>query len=674
MTMMASGPTVVDAPAGLVTTEVATGAANAAAPAAQTELLADAPQPASIKLPTPTPEPGAAVLALRPRTDDAGWWHDAEGARLQLNDSYLYAGQLKGESYIAAIRFDLQKVPRGAPILAADFALTGLRGDQLQPDAQGIWLVQFVAEKELASLTGASFMMAYSAPASITLLPQLTRGDLAVGKVNSWQLDASTRAWLEKQRLDGANSFIVRVVGSSENGADTLFGWDSGLGATTQETGPLLQLTLGPEPTATPPLPTKQFIVATFTSVPENALTAVAMQQTATAVALTTGTYTPAPDVYTPTPFPQNLATVQAAAAMQGLPAVVLETPVPLNEATAVAIAEYATAVALTTGTFTPVPTAYVTPFLVIPSPPADNLQTQVARYAAATEQAASGAPTSTPMPYNAVIAEYVLATVTPANIATAAALAVEATANVALNGPPTPTPWEWYVYTPTPIPQPTPTPTLPVLILASDFTPTATTTPAPTEIVPDVLPPEFRNKIFFKTTRAGNEADVFLLDPVTEEAGKITRSWVFPMAARDLAVSPDGKQVAIVKADDEGVLQIFVRSLEYETDTKITNLQLDSYDPAWSPTGEWIAFTSTHTGNDEIYRVAPDGSIIQQLTSNTWEWDKHPTWSPDGSQIVFFSNRETGRRQLWIMAADGSGQRNLSSNAFEDWDPIWTR
>lgn len=113
---------------------------------------------------------------------------------------------------------------------------------------------------------------------------------------------------------------------------------------------------------------------------------------------------------------------------------------------------------------------------------------------------------------------------------------------------------------------------------------------------------------------------------------------------------------------------------MEYGTDTQLTTFADDSYDPTWSPTGEWIAFVGTNTGNDEIYRVSPDGQTVQQLTFNSFEWDKHPTWSPDGSQILFYSNRETGRRQLWIMNVDGSGQRNYSSDEYEDWDPVWTR
>ena len=64
----------------------------------------------------------------------------------------------------------------------------------------------------------------------------------------------------------------------------------------------------------------------------------------------------------------------------------------------------------------------------------------------------------------------------------------------------------------------------------------------------------------------------------------------------------------------------------------------------------------------------------LKRLTINMWEWDKHPSWSPDGNQIVFWSNRDTGRRQLWIMNADGSNQRVMISSPYQDWDPIWLK
>jgi TolB protein len=145
-------------------------------------------------------------------------------------------------------------------------------------------------------------------------------------------------------------------------------------------------------------------------------------------------------------------------------------------------------------------------------------------------------------------------------------------------------------------------------------------------------------------------------------------------LARKTLTLSPDGQQEVFVRRDANGVAQLHVRNVNSERSRQITAFTRDSYDPAWSPTGEWIAFVSSNPGNDEIYRVTPDGSIVERLTYNNWEWDKHPTWSPDGKQIVFFSNREVGRTQLWIMNADGSNQRRLLVSEFDDMYPVWTR
>ena len=85
------------------------------------------------------------------------------------------------------------------------------------------------------------------------------------------------------------------------------------------------------------------------------------------------------------------------------------------------------------------------------------------------------------------------------------------------------------------------------------------------------------------------------------------------------------------------------------------------------------IAFVSNHTGNDEIWLMDSEGGAHRQLTSNDWQWDKHPSFSPDGTQLTFYSN-SSGTRQVWVMNIDGGNQRNISNNDFEDWDPVWIR
>ncbi|PJF33617.1 MAG: hypothetical protein CUN57_01675, partial [Phototrophicales bacterium] len=64
----------------------------------------------------------------------------------------------------------------------------------------------------------------------------------------------------------------------------------------------------------------------------------------------------------------------------------------------------------------------------------------------------------------------------------------------------------------------------------------------------------------------------------------------------------------------------------------------------------------------------------VEQLTRNDWAWDKHPSFSPDGEQVVFYSNR-TGTNQLWVMNRDGSGQHLLmDANGYNDFDPVWVK
>jgi TolB protein len=98
------------------------------------------------------------------------------------------------------------------------------------------------------------------------------------------------------------------------------------------------------------------------------------------------------------------------------------------------------------------------------------------------------------------------------------------------------------------------------------------------------------------------------------------------------------------------------------------------AWTPAWSPKGERVTFVASDTGNDEIWIIERDGWPARQLTQNEWEWDHHPSFSPDGSQIVFASNRDTGRRQIWMMEANGENQRQITSFTFEAWDPVWVK
>jgi hypothetical protein len=627
---------------------------------------------------TPTPGAEGQILTLMPRGTDVNWWVSSESQRSFVGDSFLYAGFFDQMAYISAVRFDLRRVIRGTPIQGVTLRLTGLRDDRLDRAMEINWSVQLIAENDLPDFSGADFVTVFSAPAAISLLPQLEASDIAPGRVNEWILDEDAENWLFQQILDGATSVTFRISASPVRD-NALFAWDSGYGGESSGALPQLVLDLGPPPATPPPTATRPVIVATLTSAPVNVLTVVAQTPTATVAQTVQATDTPALsfEVVTPTPFPENLETVQAVAIAQGLPPVVLHTPVPANAATATTDAALATAVALTTGTFTPVPTNYVTPALYFPSPPPENVATAAARALTATAVASAGDIVTPTLPWNAVPGVYAFATVTPANQETAVALIVDQNSMAVTTGTPTPTPWNLLVITPVPPPPPTPLPTptpIPLVVSAADLTPTLT--PTPTRSLTSADFERFRNKILFLSDRSGRP-QTWILDPATGEVvGYITDDRIHTQAREMfLANAPDGKRRAVVQQDGRGDLQIMIEELGTSGFRQVTDLDYaTNYDPAWSPNGQRIVFVSTDSGGDEIYTISPEGEGLQRLTFNSWEWDKHPTWSPDSNQIVFFSNRDTGRRQLWIMNSDGSDQRNLSNSDFEDWDPVWVR
>ena len=74
---------------------------------------------------------------------------------------------------------------------------------------------------------------------------------------------------------------------------------------------------------------------------------------------------------------------------------------------------------------------------------------------------------------------------------------------------------------------------------------------------------------------------------------------------------------------------------------------------------------------NEEIYVMNADGANQINLTDNPAE-DSRSSWSPDGSKILFDSDRN-GDLEVYVMNADGSNQINLTNNPALDSSPSWS-
>ena len=91
----------------------------------------------------------------------------------------------------------------------------------------------------------------------------------------------------------------------------------------------------------------------------------------------------------------------------------------------------------------------------------------------------------------------------------------------------------------------------------------------------------------------------------------------------------------------------------------------------SWSPDGSKIALTLSKDGQPDIYIISTStGRILQRLTNNR-AIDSGAEWSPTGNEIAFVSDREGGP-QIFVMGADGSNQRRVSMNGSYNTTPAW--
>lgn len=143
--------------------------------------------------------------------------------------------------------------------------------------------------------------------------------------------------------------------------------------------------------------------------------------------------------------------------------------------------------------------------------------------------------------------------------------------------------------------------------------------------------------------------------------AGHVTR--VGPAAAqvRDPAVDPRGRWI-VVAANLDGHSDLYRVDLGGDT-TRITNDEQGNFRPA--VLGDSIVYVSSRDGDAEIYR---DGQRLTAFYRDDWE----PTPSPDGSTIAFLSDRDS-IGHVYLMNADGSNLRRLTSNTGEESEPTWS-
>ncbi len=119
--------------------------------------------------------------------------------------------------------------------------------------------------------------------------------------------------------------------------------------------------------------------------------------------------------------------------------------------------------------------------------------------------------------------------------------------------------------------------------------------------------------------------------------------------------VSPDGQSIAFDMLGD-----IYVMGIAGGTPRRITSGLAYDQQPRFSPDGRRIAFTSDRAGGDNIWVMNADGTGARAITSETFTLLNAPAWSPDGRFIAarkhFTTQRSAGTGEIWLYDVNGTG------------------
>jgi serine/threonine protein kinase len=137
---------------------------------------------------------------------------------------------------------------------------------------------------------------------------------------------------------------------------------------------------------------------------------------------------------------------------------------------------------------------------------------------------------------------------------------------------------------------------------------------------------------------------------------------------------TPDGTRIAFTSDRNDGNWEIYTMALDGSDVQRLTNDPGEDGWPSWTPDGEQVVFASNRTGNWEIHIMNADGSDVRQLTSIPEKYDTYPFVSPDGQWVVFSSQVEASREgEIYLMRIDGTDLTRLTNTVALNYAPSWS-
>jgi Tol biopolymer transport system component len=174
-------------------------------------------------------------------------------------------------------------------------------------------------------------------------------------------------------------------------------------------------------------------------------------------------------------------------------------------------------------------------------------------------------------------------------------------------------------------------------------------------------------NKLLFVSLRSGNE-DIFVMDAAagalaqavtTNLANDYDPAWLIPC------------QRMVFVSEKDGNPEIYAADLDGSNLLRLTTNSIVDHQPAPTPDGRRIVFVSNRTGSDSLWVMGNDGSNQQPLSSGIIGTPSQPTVSPTGDWVAM-AVTQNGMSEIALVRMDGTDFRQLTSDGSHALHPTW--
>jgi TolB protein len=171
---------------------------------------------------------------------------------------------------------------------------------------------------------------------------------------------------------------------------------------------------------------------------------------------------------------------------------------------------------------------------------------------------------------------------------------------------------------------------------------------------------------IAFSTDRDGN-SEIYVMNPDGSHQRRLTRH---PASDTGPSWAPDAARI-VFASNRSGGWAIWKMDLDGTDLQQITSGPAD-YDPEWSPDGARIAFERLQGRDREVFVVDQDGRNLRNVSSARGD-DIDPRWAPSGTQIVFTHQLAATRYGLALVDPDVPGQLRQETGGPADFHPSFS-